>query len=146
MKFTFAEAAQIEKGSSSLGSVIHSSSTVPDPFLAAYSPFLNPIEEFWAKLKDIVNKDPASVRENTKLSERIQVFGVRMSKSLAKTTKAGYDIGEMGFVNLDFLSYSLSLTQIRLADSIWPNWLTFAKVTYLQITDPFSLGLTKFYF
>ena len=30
-----------------------------------YFPFLNPIEEFWSKLKDVVNKDPASVRLNT---------------------------------------------------------------------------------
>ncbi|KAG2209879.1 hypothetical protein INT45_005146, partial [Circinella minor] len=29
-------------------------------YLPPYSPFLNPIEEFWSKLKDVVNKDPAS--------------------------------------------------------------------------------------
>ncbi|KAL1929241.1 hypothetical protein VTP01DRAFT_2300 [Rhizomucor pusillus] len=41
-------------------------------FWPPYSPFLNPIEEFWAKLKDVVNKDPASVIENTQLSDGIQ--------------------------------------------------------------------------
>ena len=37
-----------------------------------YSPFLNPIEEFWSKLKGVVYKDPAPVRRNTKLSDRIK--------------------------------------------------------------------------
>ena len=41
-------------------------------YLPPYSPFLNPIEEFWSKLKDVVNKDPASVRLNTKLSDCIK--------------------------------------------------------------------------
>ncbi|KAG2225686.1 hypothetical protein INT45_012158 [Circinella minor] len=41
-------------------------------YLPPYSPFLNPIEEFWSKLKDVVNKDPASVRLNSKLSDRIK--------------------------------------------------------------------------
>ncbi|KAG2221165.1 hypothetical protein INT45_007742 [Circinella minor] len=41
-------------------------------YLPPYSSFLNPIEEFWSKLKDVVNKDPASVILNTKLSDRIK--------------------------------------------------------------------------
>ena len=41
-------------------------------YLPPYSPFLNPIEEFWSKLKGVVNKDPASVRLNTKLSDSIK--------------------------------------------------------------------------
>ncbi|KAG2221889.1 hypothetical protein INT45_012533 [Circinella minor] len=41
-------------------------------YLPPYSSFLNPIKEFWSKLKDVVNKDSASVRLNTKLSDRIK--------------------------------------------------------------------------
>ena len=45
-----------------------------------YFPFLNPIEEFWSKLKDVVNKDPASVRLNTKLSDRIKRASEHISR------------------------------------------------------------------
>jgi hypothetical protein len=41
-------------------------------FLPPYSPFLNPIEEFWAKLKSVMNKDPLSLQKNTTLSDRIR--------------------------------------------------------------------------
>ncbi|KAI8887893.1 hypothetical protein K501DRAFT_174552, partial [Backusella circina FSU 941] len=41
-------------------------------FLPPYSPFLNPIEEFWSKLKTVVNNDPSSVRQNEKISDRIR--------------------------------------------------------------------------
>ncbi|KAI7899520.1 uncharacterized protein BX663DRAFT_441302, partial [Cokeromyces recurvatus] len=37
-----------------------------------YSPFLNPIEEFWSKLKTVVNNDPSSVRQNEKISDCIR--------------------------------------------------------------------------
>lgn len=47
-------------------------SVVNISFLATILFFLNPIEDFWAKLKDVVEKDPASVRGNTQLSERIR--------------------------------------------------------------------------
>jgi transposase len=49
-------------------------------FLPPYSPFLNPIEEFWSKLKNVVNNDPASVRQSTKISERIRNASVYISK------------------------------------------------------------------
>jgi transposase len=49
-------------------------------FLPPYSPFLNPIEEFWSKLKNVVNNDPSSVRQNTKISERICNASVNTSK------------------------------------------------------------------
>lgn len=42
-------------------------------FLPPYSPFLNPIEEFWSKSKAVVDKDPLSIRKNSKLSDRIEV-------------------------------------------------------------------------
>ncbi|ORE05708.1 hypothetical protein BCV72DRAFT_292852, partial [Rhizopus microsporus var. microsporus] len=49
--------------------------------LPSYSPFLNLIEEFWSKLKSVVNKDPASVRKkNTKLSEHITKASKHISK------------------------------------------------------------------
>ncbi|KAG1172519.1 hypothetical protein G6F70_006404 [Rhizopus microsporus] len=41
-------------------------------FLSPYSPFLNPIEEFWSKLNTVVNNDPSSVRQNEKISDRIR--------------------------------------------------------------------------
>lgn len=49
-------------------------------FLPPYSPFLNPIEEFWAKLKDVVNKDPAIVRKNTLVSDQIKDASVKISR------------------------------------------------------------------
>ena len=39
-------------------------------FLPSYSPFLNPIEEFGSKLKNVVNNDPTSVRQGTKVSKK----------------------------------------------------------------------------
>ncbi|KAG0166363.1 hypothetical protein DFQ30_007259 [Apophysomyces sp. BC1015] len=41
-------------------------------FLPPYSPFLNPFKEFWVKLKNMLYKDPASVRHDTQLSEGIR--------------------------------------------------------------------------
>jgi transposase len=49
-------------------------------FLPPYSLFLNPIEEFWSKLKSVVNNDPSSVRQDTKISERICNASVHISK------------------------------------------------------------------
>ncbi|KAL0084924.1 hypothetical protein F4703DRAFT_1981779 [Phycomyces blakesleeanus] len=48
--------------------------------LAPYSPFLDPIEEFWPKLKNVVNYDPSLVRQNTKISERIFNASIHVSK------------------------------------------------------------------
>ena len=39
-------------------------------YLPLYSPFFNPLKEFWSKCKDVVNKYAASERLNTKLSDR----------------------------------------------------------------------------
>lgn len=33
-------------------------------YLPPYSPFLNPIEEFWAKIKTSVRRDHLSVKDN----------------------------------------------------------------------------------
>ncbi|ORZ04484.1 hypothetical protein BCR42DRAFT_305026, partial [Absidia repens] len=38
------------------------------------------IEEFWAKLKNVFNKDPASVKKNTLLSDRICKASEHISK------------------------------------------------------------------
>ncbi|GAN08749.1 conserved hypothetical protein [Mucor ambiguus] len=45
-----------------------------------YSPFLNPIEEFWSKLKTVVNNDPSSVRQNEKISDRIRNASLHISR------------------------------------------------------------------
>ena len=49
-------------------------------FLPPYPPFLNPIEEFWSKLKTVVNNYPSSVRQNEKISDRIRNASLHISR------------------------------------------------------------------
>lgn len=95
-------------------------------FLPPYSPFLNLVEEFWAKLKDVVKKDPASVRKNTQLSERIR----HASDGLTQIGNVAHIGGN------DPIKFNLIVGQIQIADpfSLTPNQSSFQHCIFLVAT------------
>lgn len=60
-------------------------------FLPPYSPFLNPIEEFWAKLKANIRPNPLS--SNDRLTPKILEAGRRVSAQDCKSwSRSGKDV------------------------------------------------------